>query len=302
MAFHVARADELVLGHVAPYDAHSSAHRRHSAVGRDVGSVHTGFTLCELDGGGGIETHVHSFEESFYVLEGHPQITLDGQSWRLSPGDCGLVPLGVQHGWATSSGEQGRWLEIAAPAPRESGPADTFFVGPQPAPNGSEPDIRDPRTRTLFRLGPGAMDVDNLKIGAAVDAPTVSASMATALLAYSGIAVKMLVDSRLGAYLHSLFMVEYQPGGVAQPHDHPLEETYYIVSGEVDAMADEKRFTLYAGDFFWTGVGCIHAFWNTGGERVRWLETQSPQLPANHSYRFSRDWDYLEGRLEDSPE
>jgi quercetin dioxygenase-like cupin family protein len=111
--------------------------------------------------------------------------------------------------------------------------------------------------------------------------------------------VKMLVDSRLGAVLHSMFMVEYQPGGVAQPHDHPLEETYYILEGEVDAMADEERFTLRAGDVFWTGVGCIHAFWNTSQGKVRWLETQAPQLPSNYSYRFNRDWDYLEERLAD---
>jgi quercetin dioxygenase-like cupin family protein len=138
------------------------------------------------------------------------------------------------------------------------------------------------------------MDVDNLKIGSAVNAPTVSASMATALLAYSGIAVKMLVDQRLGAVLHSLFMVEYQPGGSALPHDHPLEESYYILEGEVVATANDDEFTLRAGDVFWTGVGCIHAFYNRGSARVRWLETQAPQLPSNYSYRFNRDWDYLE--------
>jgi len=26
---------------------------------------------------------------------------------------------------------------------------------------------------------------------------------------------------------------------------------------------------------------------------VRWLETQAPQPPARHSYRFAADWDYL---------
>jgi quercetin dioxygenase-like cupin family protein len=118
------------------------------------------------------------------------------------------------------------------------------------------------------------------------------------LLAYSGIAVKMLVDQRLGAVLHTMFMVEYQPGGVAQPHDHPLEETYYILDGEVDAVADGEEFTLRAGDVFWTGVGCVHAFYNRSGGRVRWLETQSPQPPANYSYRFNRDWDYLADRLQ----
>jgi hypothetical protein len=31
---------------------------------------------------------------------------------------------------------------------------------------------------------------------------------------------------------------------------------------------------------------------------VRWLETQAPQPPARHSYRFARDWDYLRQQLE----
>ena len=139
--------------------------------------------------------------------------------------------------------------------------------------------------------------VDKLKIGARKNAPTVSASMNTALLAYSGIALKMLVDKRLDAQLHTLFMIEYQPGGCAHPHDHPMEESYIILDGEVDAVADGKRYTLREGDVFWTGVGCVHAFYNTSKRTVRWLETQSPQLPDRHGYRFSRDWEYLKEKL-----
>jgi quercetin dioxygenase-like cupin family protein len=298
--YHVQRAEEIRPeppgGAFAP---HTESFRRSALVGRSVGAVHTGFALAEFEPGGSVGTHVHSYEQSFYVLDGNPLLTIDGRTWRLAPHECGLVPVGVPHAWnAGEDGSPGRWLEMSAPAPREGGPPDTFFTG-EAAPAGeAEPlDIRDPRSRTFFRLGEGQMDVDNLKLGAAVDAPTVSASMATALLAYSGIAVKMLVDQRLGAYLHSMFMVEYQPGGVAQPHDHPLEETYYMLVGEVDAEADGERFTLRPGDVFWTGVGCIHAFWNNSDGRVRWLETQSPQLPANYSYRFNRDWDYLGERL-----
>ena len=94
-----------------------------------------------------------------------------------------------------------------------------------------------------------------------------------------------------------MFMVEYEPGGVAQPHDHPFEETYYVLEGEVDATADDEQFTLAPGDLFWTGVGCVHAFYNRSGGRVRFLETQSPLPPANYSYRFNRDWDYLAEQL-----
>jgi quercetin dioxygenase-like cupin family protein len=121
--------------------------------------------------------------------------------------------------------------------------------------------------------------------------------MATALLAYSGIAVKMLVDQRLDAQLSTMFMVEYQPGGVAHPHDHPIEESYYMLEGEIEAVADGTTHILTRGDLFWTGVGCVHAFYNRTSRPVRWLETQSPQPPARHSYRFSRDWEYLKQKL-----
>src|SRR5712671_1724058 len=112
-----------------------------------------------------------------------------------------------------------------------------------------------------------------------------------------GIALKMLVDQRLGAELSAMFLVEYQPGGVAHAHDHPLEESYFILEGEIEAVADDRHYLLRAGDVFWTGVGCIHGFRNASRHRVRWLETQSPQLPARYGYRFNRDWEYLADRL-----
>ena len=297
--YHVARAADITLAPASgPAGEHSRGLKRAALVGRAVGAVHTGLALAQIEPGGYVGMHLHSTEQSVYVLAGHPTLITGGQSYRLSADECGLLPVGVAHGYRNESDAPALLLEANSPVPRTSGPADSFWTGePLPEGAGAEPDIRDPRTRTLFRLGPGQMDVDNLKIGSTVNAPTVSASMATALLAYSGIAVKMLVDQRLGAVLHSLFMVEYQPGGVAQPHDHPLEESYYILEGEVVATANDEEFTLRAGDVFWTGVGCIHAFYNRSNERVRWLETQSPQLPSNHSYRFNRDWDYLEEQI-----
>ena len=47
------------------------------------------------------------------------------------------------------------------------------------------------------------------------DLLALSASMRTALLVYSGITVKMMVDSDLGAQLATMFMVQYEPDGVA---------------------------------------------------------------------------------------
>jgi mannose-6-phosphate isomerase-like protein (cupin superfamily) len=92
-----------------------------------------------------------------------------------------------------------------------------------------------------------------------------------------------------------MFMVDYQPGAVAHPHDHPFEEAYYML----DVVADGDRYSLRPGDVFWTGVGCLHAFYEMRGGRARWLETSAPQPPNRRSYRFERDWSYLTERLRD---
>src|SRR3954453_19531958 len=141
------------------------------------------------------------------------------------------------------------------------------------------------------------MDIDRLKQGSRVDEPKVSASMATAALAYSGITVKMLVAKRLDAQLHPMFMVGYQPGALAHPPDHPFEESYYMLEGEVDVVADGERSTLRPGDVLWTAVGCVHAFYETAGNRVLWLATSGPRRADRHPYRFSRDWEYLAERV-----
>jgi hypothetical protein len=41
----------------------------------------------------------------------------------------------------------------------------------------------------------------------------------------------------------------------------------------------------------------VHEFSNPGPGPVRWLETQAPQPPSRHSYRFARDWTYLRDAL-----
>ena len=70
-----------------------------------------------------------------------------------------------------------------------------------------------------------------------------------------------------------------------------------MLAGEIDVVADGIRYTLRPGDVFWTGVGCIHAFYEVRGEPVLWLETSAPGPPDRHSYRFNRDWEYLASQL-----
>ena len=272
---------------------HSSGLTTCRLVDGTLGSTHMALTLVSMVDGH-VDEHLHSFETSFYVLEGEPTLYFEGHGVRLVPGACGAIPVGTPH--AFSCAGSARWIEMASPRPRTDG-SDTFFLGPVPDVEAVPLDARDPRNHNLFLLREGEMDVDKLKSAQAMGAPTVSGSMATAVLAYSGIAVKMLVDQRLDAQLHTMFMVDYQPGAAANPHDHPFEESYYILEGEVDVVADGDRHTLRPGDAFWTGTGCVHAFYETQGKRVVWLETSAPGPPPRHSYRHERDWTYLAEQL-----
>jgi mannose-6-phosphate isomerase-like protein (cupin superfamily) len=283
-------AGELEL--VAPstgWASEATGYRRGMAVGEDDHAVHTGFMISELDPGGDIPWHVHSFEESFYVVAGTPVIDTAEGSFRVSEGEYGVVPIAMPHRWRNLSQQAVRWAEMQAPAPRAAYQDDTFVVpGPRDE-QAVDVDIRDPRNRYFGKITPSQMDPSRQS----QDLLDVTASMRTALLVYGGINVKMMVDSDLGAQLATMFMVQYDPDGATGPHDHPFEETYFFLEGQAEATFDGKPVVLGAGDIAWAGVGCAHSFRNLGDGTLRWLETQAPQPPPRYSYRFARDWNYL---------
>ena len=267
----------------------ATAYRRGVAVGEDDHAVHTGFVINELEANGEIPWHVHSFEESFYVVAGTGVIdTIEG-SFRVSEGGYGVVPIAMPHRWRNERPAVVRWVEMQAPMPRSAYSDDTFLVPALAVDEVVDVDVRDPRNRYFGRITHSQMDPAKQS----QDLLEVTASMRTALLVYGGINVKMMVDSDLGAQLATMFMVQYDPDGATGPHDHPFEETYFFLEGQAEATFDGKPVVVSAGDIAWAGVGCPHSFRNLGGGPLRWLETQAPQPPRRYSYRFARDWDYL---------
>jgi quercetin dioxygenase-like cupin family protein len=290
----VARAGQAEPALPAALAGHSRGFTRWAVVGEAApGAVHTGFGICTLEPGGAVDAHVHAFEQSLYVLEGELVVDTAEGSVRLVAGDYGVLAVGAPHATRNPGPVPARWADMSAPQPRARFADDTFFVPALAAGDPLPVDVRDPRTRSFGHISPANMEVGRQT----QDQLAVSASMRTALLVYSGITVKMMVDSDLGAQLQTMFMVQYEPGGVAGTHDHPLEETYLVLEGEVDASFDGRTYRLGPGDTAWAGVGCVHGFSNPADRPVRWLETQAPQPPARHSYRFTRDWDYLRDAL-----
>jgi quercetin dioxygenase-like cupin family protein len=267
---------------------------RWSGIGEGTpGAVHTGFDVCELAPGGSVPACIGSYEQSVYVLDGEAVLQTPGEAVLLRPGDYGLIPVGVPHAWRNEGGVPARWAHMLAPQRRSRHAEDTIRLPPMPATPPIPVDPRDPRTRRYGHISPENMEVAKQS----QQLLATSASMRTALLVYSGITVKMMVDSDLGADLTTMFMVQYDPDGIAGPHDHPYEETYLFLEGRAEGSFDGVGYELGPGDLAFAGVGCVHSFRNLGGGPLRWLETQAPQPPSRHSYRFRRDWDYLTDKL-----
>lgn len=258
------------------YRGHSRDFRRATYVDHTRGSVHMGTGICALGADGGIDPHVHAFEETFYVLEGQLILLLEDQAFTLVAGHYGLIPTGTRHGWRCAGNQPARWLENQSPQPRPLAYGrDTFFVSGDvpvtaPAPDSSAAGLGHFDEAQLPRPGePAQMEGFN---------PT------------TGVAIKMFVDRSSGAIHQSLFLIQYMPGAKIAPHDHTFEESYYILSGAVEAICDGKVYPLAAGSVVWTSVGCVHSFENKGTEPVRWLETQSPLPPAKEVFRFEHEW------------
>ena len=281
-------------GREGPVDGYAHT----TLVDRSTGATHTDLGLCRLAPGASLPRHVHAYEQCAYVLGGNPVVELGGSAYALETGDYVLFPVGTVHAWHNGSAGEARWLELGTPQAIVDGERDdTFFLPPGPPPGAAErPPFGDPTLRHLGRfLGTDSqLDALALTDAARGRAP---AGMDTALLAYSGISVKMMVDPGLGAELCTMFMVDYEPGGAAQVHDHPFEEAYFFLQGEIEGEIEGDVRTFRAGEVLFCGVGVLHGFFNTGGGHVRWIETQAPQPPRRHSYRWPAHWERLKDRL-----
>ena len=282
-----------------PLTATSSGLARQRFIGPPEGAVHTELSGVVLQPGGWLAPHVHSYEESLYVLDGDLLFVIGDRVHRLTGGDYTLMPTGMRHGIANTGSRAVRFLSLNSPQKVDpaSGRKDTYFEAPPDVAaweaTAERPPFGDPTLRFVGHYEGTGPQMEALRVTdpARGRAP---AGADTAILAYSGISVKMLVDRNFGADHVTMFTVDYELGGAAQQHDHPFEEAYVFLAGEVEGELDGELHTFRPGDFAFAPVGSVHGFYNTGTERVRWLETQAPQPPVRHAYRWLASWERYE--------
>jgi quercetin dioxygenase-like cupin family protein len=290
----VAKQDWSVAAVPAGWEAHSEDFQQLALLGPHVGTVHTDLGVCRLGPGGRVDAHVNSYEEAIYVLDGELAVQVGHAGYRLMPGDFVFFPIGTVHAMTNIGQAEARWMYVNSPVAlrTDSGRSDTFF--PRDAAvdlsRSAVPNWADPTLRLVGHYDGTSTD----HVSEAVRGPARgrnSAGMDTGVIAYSGISVKMLVDQTRGANLLTLFVVDYAVNGAAQVHDHPFEEAYFFLKGDTAFELGGEQYRFGPGDVAWAAVGETHACFNTDGGPVRWLETQAPVPPRQHSYRWPADWD-----------
>ncbi len=270
MAHRLGNVSDLTFSVPAGLES-ATGYRRAALVDADAGSVHTLLTLNELEPGGVLPAHQHSYETASFVLEGDAIVQIEGRAARLRPGGYAVAGVGTAHGWRNAGRGTLRWLDMSAPQPLPDSPADVSLGGhaiPEDAPS---LDPSDPAPGPFGHFDRTAMP----NPGAIPGIP----------IAYRG-----LVNESLGAEMLRTFIIELPPGTEVVLHDHPLEESYFLLEGECEITLADGRHPFRAGNFGWAGVGSPHAFHNTSPNPVRWLETQAPQPARRHAIRHLDSW------------
>ena len=213
------------------FERHSRGYERVPLVDHTVGSVHTGVGICRLQPDGRVNACVHANEKGIYILDGEVEMQRDHEVFRLAADDYALIPYGIPYALRNTAKKAVHWYEVQAPQPKPIGGwQDTFFIGDAVwSPEVPAPDLGDPRTRLLGHF----QEVRPLRPhGAGIQ----------------GLTVYRFMEREFGAQHFFLMRGELAEGGICGLHDHPVEESYFALSGEADMEIEGERFHLVRRD------------------------------------------------------
>jgi mannose-6-phosphate isomerase-like protein (cupin superfamily) len=91
----------------------------------------------------------------------------------------------------------------------------------------------------------------------------------TTYRAHGGGIAQMILDQRVLREIGFLAIAQLGPGKQLEAHVDPMEEIYFIMSGEGGMAVDDETRHVVAGDAIWIPTGSRHGLANTGnGDRV----------------------------------
>jgi quercetin dioxygenase-like cupin family protein len=103
-----------------------------------------------------------------------------------------------------------------------------------------------------------------------------------------GVAVRFLCHAEETQRARSLMENVIPRDAGPPPHDHPLDEAYFVTAGEVEFQIGERRERVGAGDFVYAPAGTLHAFHGVSETPARMLIFDAPA----HSEAFFKEVDH----------
>ena len=98
----------------------------------------------------------------------------------------------------------------------------------------------------------------------------------TTYRAHGGGIAQMILDRRVLKEIGFLAIAQLEPGKQLEAHADPMEEIYFIMSGEGEMTLDDETRHVVPGDAIWIPTGSRHGLSNTGTDDCVILVVASP--------------------------
>jgi len=98
----------------------------------------------------------------------------------------------------------------------------------------------------------------------------------TTYLAHGGAVARMVLDQRTLREIGFLASAVLDKGRKIESHVDPMEEIYFIMSGQGEMSVGDELKQVSPGDAIWIPAGSPHALANTGEEPLFILVVASP--------------------------
>src|SRR5699024_1436972 len=100
---------------------------------------------------------------------------------------------------------------------------------------------------------------------------------------HSGTRIRRIIGANDGMENMEVIIGEIDPGGIADPHYHDdIEQSMYILSGEMEVVINNKEQVLSSGDAVIIPKKAMHKVTSVGDVPVRFVLVYSP--PLNKQY------------------
>jgi quercetin dioxygenase-like cupin family protein len=104
-----------------------------------------------------------------------------------------------------------------------------------------------------------------------------------------GAGIRFLLPAAKTDHNFSLMEVELPKDQGPPPHEHPWDEAYYVIDGDVWFLVDGAETVYSAGDFIYAPGGVVHSFKGAGERPARELVFDAPATAEGFFREASRE-------------